>query len=837
VPGVGRNRWKILSQYLDRALDLDDAAREAWLAALDASEPSVAADVRSLLHEHETLMRNGFLEDPEERAPLPPLAGRMVGAYRLVAPVGRGGMGVVWEAERSDGRFTGRAAVKLLNLALVGRAGEERFRREGGFLGRLTHPNIAHLLDAGVSDLGQPFLVLEFVEGEPIDRYCNRRRLGIEPRIRLFLDVLAAVSHAHANLIVHRDIKPSNVLVRADGQVKLLDFGIAKLLEEDTNTADATLTVDGGRALTPEYAAPEQMLGQPVTTATDVYALGVLLYVLLSGQHPAGGARTPAELLLVAIEGEPPRLSDVVAAGGDATAAAAAARGSTPEKLRRLLRGDLDTITAKALKRMPQERYASVEALADDLRRFLGSQPICARPDTLAYRSAKFVRRHARAASAIGAVLALLLGIVGYYTARVTVERDRARREAAKAAAVSSLLTSLLTGSDPYASQPAEPTLRGILDAGAERVHRELSAEPEVKAEMLTVIGRVYQRLGASDKARPLLEEAVAIGRRRSGPGDAQLAQALNDYGVLLRDEDDPRAAQPLLEEAAALRRRLLGPEHSELAVTLVELARAYSDIGQQARAEALFREALAMRRRLLGDDDQDTATSMNELALLLWAKGDLDEAERLFRHTVAVNQRTLGSRHPNIASASNNLGLVLGSKGAHAEAESLFRQALATHRVAPGDQHRSVASTLNNLSHALREQGKYREAAVALDEAMLITRRAEGDDHPTMATFMTNLARVHVARGAPAEAEPLLRRALVIRQRAFPDDDWRVAAVKGLLGASLAEQGRNREAEPLLAEATRVLKDIPGPQGRDAAAARERLASVRKVLAAANTR
>jgi serine/threonine-protein kinase len=326
-------------------------------------------------------------------------------------------MGTVWLAERSDGRFQRRVAVKFLSIGFSG--GGERFKREGNIVGRLTHPHIAELIDAGVSSPGQPYLVLEHVDGDHIDRFCDERKLDVEARVRLFLDVLDAVAYAHTNLIVHRDIKPSNVLVRNDGQAKLLDFGIAKLLEGEGHAGAVTqLTREGGGALTPEYAAPEQVTGGPVTTATDVYALGVLLYVLLTGQHPAGKrTHTPADLVKALVDTEPPRLSSVVALtrpDTEALNAIAARRTTTPDKLSRLLRGDLETIVGKALKKKPQERYASVTALADDLGRYLRHEPISARPDTVAYRTGKFIRRNRMAVALTAlAFAATLAGVVG----------------------------------------------------------------------------------------------------------------------------------------------------------------------------------------------------------------------------------------------------------------------------------------------------------------------------------------------------------------------------------------------------------------------------------------
>lgn len=388
MPTLGSDWWRALTPYLDQALEMPEAERAVWLQSLREESPALAAQLQALLDEHQALAQEGFLEKSPTPPPGPPtLAGQTIDAYTLVSLIGQGGMGSVWLAERNDGRFERRVAVKFLSIALVGRGGEERFKREGSILGRLAHSHIAELIDAGVSASGQPYLVLEHVDGEHIDQYCDQRTLDADARVRLFLDVLAAVEHAHANLIVHRDIKPSNVLVRIDGQVKLLDFGIAKLLEGEGQTGAATLlTRERGGPLTPEYAAPEQVSGGMVTTATDVYGLGVLLYVLLTGQHPAGpGYLSAADLVKATVDTEPPRMSSAAApakANAGAVTANADKRATTPAKLSRLLRGDLDTIVAKALKKDPQERYVSVSALADDLRRHLEHEPISARPDS-----------------------------------------------------------------------------------------------------------------------------------------------------------------------------------------------------------------------------------------------------------------------------------------------------------------------------------------------------------------------------------------------------------------------------------------------------------------------
>src|SRR5262245_26160666 len=409
------DQWRALSSHLDEALEMTDDQRSTWLSSLQTVKPMLASELELLLHEHRLLSEKGFLDaTPAELPGKVALAGQNFGAYTLVSQIGHGGMGTVWLAQRNDGRFERSVAVKVLNVALMGKGGEERFRREGRILGRLIHPHIAELIDAGVSPNGQPYLVLEYVEGDHIDRHCDQDKLDVRARVRLFLEALNAVAEAHANHIVHRDLKPSNLLVRFDGQVKLLDFGIAKLLEAEGQIGESPITLEGTRALTPEYAAPEQLKGEAVTAATDVYAAGVLLYVLLTGQHPAGaGPHTPARLIEAILNTEPLRPSETAAptqTKQETTITNARKRATTPEKLVRLRRDDLDTIVGKTMKKNPQERYGSIESFAEDLRRYLRYQPITARPDTMVYRTAKFIRRHRSSVIAASWVTAALLG-------------------------------------------------------------------------------------------------------------------------------------------------------------------------------------------------------------------------------------------------------------------------------------------------------------------------------------------------------------------------------------------------------------------------------------------
>jgi serine/threonine protein kinase len=588
-----------LHTLLERALDMPLAERDSWLAQLRLDQPEPARELEALLAAESGLDARGFLSHAGlgEQIALPGLAGQRLGAYTLERPLGRGGMGSVWLARRSDGRYQGSAAVKLLNLALLDPAGSARFQREGTVLARVSHPHIARLLDAGVTDGGQPYLVLEYVEGERIDHYCDARRLSPDQRLLLFLDVLSAVAHAHANLIVHRDLKPSNILVTADGAVKLLDFGIAKLLEATPGTEASTLTDEGGRALTPEYAAPEQVAGGPVTVATDVYALGVLLYILLAGRHPTGeGRRAAAEHLQGILQTEPPRLSAVVSG--------AEARATSLGRLRRLYAIDLDNILAKALKKRPEERYATVGAFAEDLRRHLNHQPVSARPDSWRYRAAKFARRN-RTAVALGVVVVLaLIGGV----ARERYLRGLAEAEARKSEAVEQFLLGVFAAADPFAParsrQPADITAPGSRAPGGEGSHTTtVTDQTEMRADLRAAVGSIYAGLGSYDKAA------------------AQLRRALDE------------------------RRAMYGPLHPEVADVMDKLGQVLAKQRHFSEADSLLRGAVSQRRQLHGNQSQATAQSLEHLAQMLRARGDLEAAAPLSREAEAIRNGRIRSQ------------------------------------------------------------------------------------------------------------------------------------------------------------------------------------------------
>ena len=769
------DQWQALSPYLDQALTLTEADRECWLAAIREENPALAAQLQELLNEHEAAERKGFLQKSPDSPPVSlGLAGQVVGAYRLISMIGQGGMGAVWLAERNDGRFERRAAVKFLSAPVVGygRGGEERFRREGAILGRVSHPHIAELLDAGVSSAGQPFIVLEYVEGEPIDGYCDARHLDVAARLRLLLDVLEAVAHAHANLIVHRDLKPSNVLVSKDGQVKLLDFGIAKLLADGAGPdGAATVTFEDGGALTPLFAAPEQVTGGAVTTATDVYALGLLLYLMLTGQHPAGpGPHSPADLVKAIVDTEAPRLSNVVAASGpdaQSLTANAAKRASTPDKLRRLLRGDLETIAGKALKKNPKERYPSVTALAEDIQFYLKHKPISARPDTLRYRAAKFIRRNRVVLATVSAIaLALVVAVVVSIREGIRASREAvaAAKEAAIADAVNEFLQNDLLAQAGASAQSGPSTkpdpdlkVRTALDRAAERIEGKFTKQSEVEAAIRDTIGWTYADLGLYPEARKQLHRAVELRRRVLGAEDARTLKSMSRLGWIAYCQGKAAEAEAIENQALEAQRRVLTPEHPDALESMNILAMVYRVEGKYAEAEALFTQTLETRTRMLGQEHRDTLASMNDLAAVYDDEGKYGQAEALNLQTLDIRKRVLGPEHPDTLASMDNLAGNYREQGKYAQAEALLNRTLEIRKRVLGPEHPNTLQSANDLGVEYVAAGKYSQAEELLAQTLGIQKRVLGPEHPATAETVYNLGMLAARRGDKDRAIALL--------------------------------------------------------------------------------
>jgi eukaryotic-like serine/threonine-protein kinase len=716
VSAFSPEQWQEISPYLDHALSLSEQERAEWLSNFRAQRSELADLVEQLLEEHRALSQEHFLEgQPQHPANEDASVGWTVGAYRPISRIGEGGMGNVWLAERTDGRFERRVAVKCLNFAVASQIAAERFKREGRILGQLAHPHIAELIDAGVTPKGEPYHVLEYVEGKPIDEYCDEHALGVDARIKLFLDVLDAVAHAHVNLVVHRDIKPSNVLVSSEGDVKLLDFGIAKLLADDASpSAPTALTLEGGAAMTPLFAAPEQVGSGPITTATDGYALGVLLFLLLTGQHPAGpGPHSPAELVKSTTEIDAPLASHAVASQNDV--ALAARRAATPEKLRRQLRGDLDTILTKALEKKPADRYASVAAFEDDLRRYLRHEPIAARRGAVAYRLSKYVRRH-RVGVAAAAVLVLLLAgfsvIQAIELRRITRERDRADR-------IADFMTSMFKVSDPREARGNSVTAREILDKASKDIETGLAEDPPLQAQMMHTMGAAYTNLGLYAQGQQLLEQSVRIGRASLGAENSETLRATNALGWALMQQGRLAEAEKFERETLEAQQRTLGLNNTDTLSTMDQLAVTLNFEGKLSEAEMLGRKTVEGDRRLLGAENTDTLAAMDNLVGTLGREGKFAEAEQLERETLQLQLRFSGPNNLQTLNSMTNLAITLHFQGRHAEAETLLRQALDIETRNFGPEQPETALTRYNLACVLTQLGRFDEALAQLQEAM----------------------------------------------------------------------------------------------------------------------
>jgi tetratricopeptide (TPR) repeat protein len=829
-------RWEQIQSLFVATADLDNASRAALLASACGDDASLRREVDALLAADRGSRASGefiahaisgvaheLVTDATAAR-----AGERVGPYRLLRELGHGGMGTVYLAERADDEYHALVAIKFVRGGLAAADLEHRFRKERQILANLTHPNIARVLDAGTTSDGAPYLVMEYVDGEPIDAWCERRGVGLDDRIALFRHVCDAVQYAHQSFVVHRDLKPSNILVTAGGTPKLVDFGIAKLLAQNE---DAVSTATIG-FLTPTYAAPEQIRGDRITVATDVYALGGVLYKLLALRTPLDLSNvSPAESARRVFETQPVRPS------------------ATDEPLviwRRRLEGDLDTITLKALQKEPKRRYASVEQLAEDLRRHVDGLPVLARPDTVRYRAGKFVRRYRAGLLVAVGTLVVVAALTTFYTVNLARERDRARVEANKARDVSKFLTDLFQQSDPATSRGRDVTARELLDRGAKRVERELAGQPAVQGSLLKVIGDVYQSLGMYDEATAANERALEIQRRLYGDTHADVADVERSLARSLFNQDQHARAESLARDAVRIERALHSGDDPNLVNSLEQLAFVLARTEQPDKAEPVYREGLAMQRRLGGDDNriasltdglgttlyrrgdyagavplfteavafvrkQETvdslglATALNNLGNGLAELGKSVEAEAAYRAAFAIYVRFYGEAHPFVSAARMGISRVLMDRGMFEESKQFAMAALAYDSVRLGPRNATIATRFGRIGAILIEQRRFVEAEDHLRRALAIRRAALGPEHSYSAISMNELAGLYRASGDLARAEPAYREALALRRRIHTSTHPYLAFTLTGLGAVLLERAKLEEAESLLREALAI--------------------------------
>jgi|HubBroStandDraft_4_1064222.scaffolds.fasta_scaffold00471_6 serine/threonine protein kinase len=773
-------QWQEISPYLDHVLCLPEEERGRWLQSFRLEKPELAEVLQELLEEHRALSDEHFLERmPIRVANGLSLLDQKIGAYSLISLIGQGGMGSVWLAERSDGRFERRVAVKFLSFAMTSGISAERFKREGKILGQLTHPHIAELMDAGVTPNGEPYLVLEYVEGLPIDQYCDQQKLEVDARVRLFLDVVSAVAHAHANLIVHRDIKPSNVLIRGDGQVKLLDFGIAKFLAEEANPAATLLTVEGGAAMTPQFAAPEQVTGGSITTATDVYALGVLLYLLLTGQHPAGQRlNSTVELVKAIVESEPSQPSNTTSSAE--AKELAEKRSSTPEKLRRRLRSDLDTIIGKTLKKNPAERYPSVTALADDLQRSLRHEPISARPDTIGYRGAKFVRRNRTVVTLAATAIVLVIGSLsaGLYVANR--ERKIAERRFAE---VRQLANKFIALDNEIRGLPGSTQVRMRMVSDSLQYLSSLSSEAPVDKVLALEIAYAYVRVAhvQGDPTSPNLgqfaeaEASLNYATTFVDPilaKDPQNQRALFIATTIAHDrmelaESRGDQAEELLKCAAStasLVERFMSTRPTEFH-DLYSMRYFYSNVAGAYYDARRFNDVIRFGQRGLDiplSSTQGDGFILTVLGSARWQLGDLDGALKTTLEAIELEKAEAAGGHAslriNLANGFVLEGMILGRADAEPSL-SRSREALADFQKAI-----DIAEDLAKKD-SVDYLGRHNVAVFGLEAGNLLRHK---DANKALAVYDHSLVRIREAKRNAStqrdEAELLASSSYVLR-------------------------------------------------------------------------
>lgn len=817
------DRWRQVQALFHRVADLPPEARVAALDDACGGDAGLRREVEQLLAgdaDAETLLDRGVARvagavmGDATAAPLPTPA---CGPYRLLRVIGEGGMGVVYLARRDD--LGSEAAVKLLRDAWASSARRERFLAEQRTLAQLNHPAIAHLYDAGTLPDGTPWIAMEYVAGTPLHEHCWARARPLRARLQLVRAVAEAVLHAHQHLVIHRDLKPSNILVRDDGTVKLLDFGIAKQLDPPDATAEATRT--GLRLMTPAYAAPEQVTGGRVGIHTDVYSLGVILYELLAGALPFDlSDKTPgeAETLITSVDPSRPSVrarTGARRASGPAPAGATTAgggRAAAPVVASESEWADLDVLVLTAMHKDPARRYRSVEALLRDLDHFLAGEPLDARGDSLGYRAATFVRRNARAVGTAAVVVAAVVALTVFYTVRLAHARDRALAESVRAQRIQRFMTHLFQGGDEAAGPAESLRVVTLLDQGVAEA-RALDREPRVQADLYQTLGGMYAQLGALERADSLLTTGLAQWRRIAGPASPEAARAMVALGELRTSQARFDEADSLLRTGVAvLTTRSDGDgEAAELVEARTALGRLFTERGEHARAIATL-DSVILGLRARDAEPRVVHEALGELANAHFYAGNYDAADSLNREVLAMTRALYGERHPRVAEDLMNLGATEQERGHYRESEQLFRQALEISTSYHGADHHRTAGNLTYLGRSLLLQNRYEEARAPFERALAIRERVFGAAHPMVANTLNELGSMAIRAERYPEAQAIYERVRAIYRAAYPGTNYRVGVATGNLADALLYQRKYAEAEPLYREALDIYIATQGP-------------------------
>ncbi len=825
-------RWQQIQDVFHAAADLPQAEQCAFVKATCGDDQELKSEVLVMLHQDaggNSLLDRSLADVAQqtlgETASAIPF--KEFGPYRILRLLGEGGMGVVYLAERND--LGTQVAIKVLRDAWLSPARRERFASEQRTLAQLNHPSIARLYDAATLDDGTPWFVMEYVEGIPLTQFCREHKCSIKQRLQLFRSVCEAVEHAHGHAVIHRDLKPSNILVKSDGTVRLLDFGIAKQLESLDLQVDQTMT--GLRLMTPAYAAPEQIRGDRIGVSTDVYSLGVILFELLTGRLPFDLSNlTPAEAATIIVDHEPGKPSATVQRTTTAEV------NSHALSLSRTAWADLDVLCLTAMHKDSQRRYRSVEALIRDVDHYLNKEPLEARPDTLRYRSAKFVRRNRRAVTLASLVLTLVAGLVIFFTVRLARARNAALAEAARTQRIQKFMTNLFQGGDEAAGPADDLRVVTLVDRGVQEA-QSLSGDPTVQAELYGTLGGIYQKLGKLDRADSLLN--LALERRKSlfGADSAEVAESLVALGELRSDQAQLEEAERLVRQGLEMSKRHLPPGHpavgkataalgtilenrgaydqsiqvleeavhlqsgpgaaeADLGATLSELANSYFYAGHYDVSDSINQRVLAMDRRIYGERHPQVANDLINLGAIQYEQGHFPEAEKYQRQALDITEGFYGKSHPETASAMTLLARTLVNEKRLDEAADLLQGALVIQEHVYGKVHPRVASALNELGRIAQQQGRLDEAEADFRRMADIYRAVYAGKHYYIGVALSNLAGVCVVEKKYAQGERLFRDALRMYGETLSADHELVGIARVRLGGALLPQGRYAEAE-----------------------------------------
>jgi serine/threonine protein kinase/predicted negative regulator of RcsB-dependent stress response len=818
--GAGKEidpRWERLQELFAQAVDLPEHERTQLILRETTDDPTLREELLDLLA-CDTGKSTGPLTnalgaalDATTRDRRRALLGKVVGNYKLVSVLGHGGTGTVYLGERSDRQYSAQVAVKIVDSATVQGDLGMRFRAERQILASLNHPNIARLLDAGETPDGQPYLVMEYVHGEPVDRYCDRMQLDIRSRLELFLQICAAVQYAHQNLIVHRDLKPANILVTGDGQPKLLDFGIAKLLDVGESASLLALTRMNDRLLTPEYASPEQILGRAVTTASDVYALGVVLYELLTGLRPyvvpASASQLELERSICVADPYRPsasisRVMDKGPVEGESNInAVALARGLSPERLQRRLSGDIDAIVMRSMRKEPEHRYPSIEQLTADVRRYLNQEAVLARQGNWLYYSQRFMRRHAFGVAASATFVTVIIAFaiaMTIQTQRIARERDRATQESERAEKVSNFMLNVFAASDPFENLGQQKTATDLLDQAARSIQGDLNEQPEVRARLLEAIGRAYRRQGKPSRAVAYLEDSLNIRGKLPTENTAQTGSVLTELAIAFHQDGKFEESDRAFRRAMEISENSANSKSVTYAHLLVDLGRLEFTRGNIDKGEAYLIRGLKLTRELEGSRHPEVASILNDLSNARAWHDDLAGAEKYAQEAVSIYRESVHERHPDRVMADFQYGQVLYLEGRMNDAGPLFEQTLTNQRLLFGTNSRQVANTLDALAHVRLAQDRIDDARKLAEEAVDVSK-AIGANNFMTGYLQTSLAQVLTREQKYDVAEQQLREALDVYARSLPPDHQYIAASEYVLGEVLLATKRLPDAEAML--------------------------------------